>query len=117
VFNIEREIRFVPVDAGREYSRSYSQRIAEVSDPGKPGEHELPVGQDRGFLWRIYSYWFFEERDGGVYLNCEAITLTRDVPLTMRALFGPMIQDLPGESVRTSLEQTRRAILSSAAKP
>ena len=45
-------------------SRSYSTRISEVSDPGKPTEHELAVGKDRGLLWRVNGNWFFEERDG-----------------------------------------------------
>lgn len=116
VFEIDREIRFGTVDSRRAYSRSYSQRIAEVSEPGKPGEHELPVGQDRGFLWRMNSFWFYEERDGGVYITCESISLTRDIPFGMRKLFAPIIEDLPGDSVRTGMEQTRRAILSAEAK-
>lgn len=117
VFNVERDIHFTTLDAKREYSRSYSQRIAEVSDPGKPGERELPVGQDRGLLWRLYAYWFYEERDGGVYIGCESITLTRDLPFALRTVFGPIIQDLPGESLHTGLDQTRRAILSPIKKP
>jgi hypothetical protein len=117
VFNIERSIQFGSVDATKEYSRSYSQRITEVSDPGKPGEHELPVGQDRGYLWRLYSYWFYEERDGGVYITCDSISLTRDIPLGMRKLFAPIIEDVPGESVRTGMEQTRRAIVAAVVKP
>ena len=71
VFNTEHEIRFTTLDPHRVYSRAYSKRIAEVSDAGKPSEHELTVGQDRGFLWRIYGYWFFEEGDGGVYVTCQ----------------------------------------------
>jgi hypothetical protein len=117
VFNVERDIHFTALDDKREYSRSYSQRIAEVSDPGKPGERELPVGQDRGLLWRLYAYWFYEERDGGVYIDCESISLTRDLPFALRTVFGPIIQDLPGESVHTGLDQTRRAILSGIKKP
>jgi hypothetical protein len=117
VFNIERDIRFVAVDATKAYSRSYSHRITEVSDPGKPSEHELPVGQDRGLLWRMYSYWFYEQRDGGVYITCESISLTRDIPFGMRKVFGPIIEDVPGESVRTGMEQTRRAILAAETKP
>src|SRR6202042_1747938 len=80
VLNTEHDIRFTTVDAHRVYSRAYSRRIAEVTDAGKPGEHELAVGKDRGFLWRIYGYWFFEESDGGGYLSCQSITLTRDLP-------------------------------------
>ena len=110
VLNTEHKIHFASVDAQRVYSRNYTTRIAEVSEAGKAGEHELPVGQDRGLLWRLYSYWFFEERDAGVYIACEFVTLTRDIPMGMRQILGPIIQDLPGESLRTSLEQTRMAV-------
>lgn len=114
VLNTEHEIRFTTVDAHRVYSRSYSRRIAEVSDAGKPGEHELQVGKDRGFLWRIYGYWFFEESDGGVYVTCQSITLTRDLPFALGKILGPILRELPGESVRNSLEQTKKAIMSVA---
>jgi hypothetical protein len=71
----------------------------------------LPVGQDRGLLWRLHGYWFYEERGGGVYITCESITLTRDIPFGLGALLSPVIHDLPGEALRKSLEQSRRAVL------
>lgn len=110
VLNSENKIRYFPLDPKRVYSRSYSTRIAEVSNAGKAGEHELPVGEDRGLLWRFYSYWFFEERDGGVFVACESVTLTRDIPFGMGKLIGPIIHDVPGESLQTSLEQLRKAV-------
>ncbi len=111
VLNVENDIRFVPLDSKRVYSLSYSKRIAEVSEPGKSSEHELPVGQDRGFLWRLYGYWFFEEKDGGVYITCQSTTLTRDLPFALTKIIGPIIRDVPGESLRASLGQTRTAVL------
>jgi len=36
VLNSEHEIHFVQLDSTRIYSRSYSRRISEVIDPGKP---------------------------------------------------------------------------------
>jgi len=111
VFNSEHEIQYGGIDSTKAYSRSYSRRIAEVGDAGKPSEHELPVGQDRGLLWRLYGYWFFEERDGGVYIGCESITLTRDIPVVLMKLLGPVIHDVPGEALRSNLEQTRNAIM------
>ncbi len=113
VLNTEQEIRFTTVDEHRVYSRAYSRRIAEVAEAGKPGEHELAVGRDRGFLWRIYGYWFFEESDGGVYIACQSITLTRDLPFALGKILGPILRDLPGEALRSSLEQTRKAVLGS----
>jgi hypothetical protein len=111
VLNTEQAIQFVRLDTHRVYSRAFSKRINEVAAPGRPGEHELPIGQDRGLLWRLYGYWFYEERDDGVYVTCESITLTRDIPFGMGTLLGPVIHDLPGEALRKSLEQTRRAVL------
>ena len=111
VLNSEHEIRFVQLDPTRVYSRSYSTRISEVSDPGKSTEHELPVGKDRGLLWRMNGYWFFEERDGGVYVESEAISLSRDIPFGMGNVLGPILHSVPAESLRNSLEKTRRAVL------
>ncbi len=111
VLNTEHEIKFTTVDPHRVYSRAHSLRIAEVSDAWKPGEHELAVGRDRGFLWRLYGYWFFEESDGGVYITCQSITLTRDLPFALGKILGPVLRELPAESVRNSLEQTKKAIL------
>jgi hypothetical protein len=111
VLNIEHDIHFIPLDAKRVYSRAYSTRIAEVNDPGSPGERELPVGKDRGLLWRLYGYWFYEEKDGGVIVECESVTLTRDVPFGMGHLLSPIIHALPAESLRRGLESTRRAVV------
>jgi hypothetical protein len=110
VLNTEHEIHFIPLDAKRVYSRAYSTRVAEVSDPGTPSEHELPVGKDRGLMWRLYGYWFYEERDGGVMVECESVTLTRDVPFGMGHLLSPIVHGLPSESLRKGLESTRRAV-------
>ena len=111
VLNTEHDVRYFPVDPKTWRSRSYSTRIAEVEGPGTPGEHELPVGDDHGFLWRLYSYWRFQERDGGVYIECEAISLTRDVPAGLGWLVQPVIRSLPRESLAGTLEATRRALV------
>ena len=114
VLNTEHEIHFVTLDAtrvySRAYSRAYSTRIAEVTDSGSPGERELPVGKDRGLLWRLYGYWFYEERDGGVIVECESVSLTRDVPFGMGHLLSPIVHGLPAESLRKGLDSTRRAV-------
>ncbi|MFH1018926.1 MAG: hypothetical protein V1798_12220 [Pseudomonadota bacterium] len=110
VLNTEHDVRYIPVDAKRWQSRSYSTRIAEVDKPGTPKERELPTGKDHGFLWRLYSYWRFEESDGGVYIECEAISLTRDVPTGFGWLVRPIIRSLPRESLAGTLEATRTAL-------
>jgi len=110
VLATEHDVQYYALDGTRWYSRSYSTRIAQVKDPGKPSERELPVGRDSGFLWRLYSYWRFEARDGGVYMECQAVSLTRDIPTGLGWLIKPIIRDLPRESLERTLESTRRAL-------
>jgi hypothetical protein len=110
VLNTEHDVLYSAIDGRRCHSRSYSTRIAEVSDPGTSGERERPVGNDHGFLWRLDSYWRFEERDGGVYVECEAISLTRDVPAGLGWLIEPIVRQLPADSLANTLRSTREAI-------
>ncbi len=117
VLNTEHDVRYFPVDATRCHSRSYSSRIAEVEDPGEPGEREKPPGKDHGFLWRLYSYWRFQESDGGVWVECQAISLTRDVPTGLGWLIQPIIRDLPKESLIRTLSATRAALVGQASRP
>ena len=110
VLEIENAIHFATLDAKRVYSRSASQRVVEISNPGKENERELPPGHDRGLMWRIYGYWFFAESDGGVFVTCESITLTRDIPFLMGKMLSPILHELPLEALKNSLEQTRKGI-------
>ena len=111
VLDAEYDIHFVQNDPKRAYSYGRTTRVVEVVDAGKPSEHELPEGKDRGLLWRTAGYWLFEERDGGVYVEWQSVSLTRDIPLGMGKLFGPILRSLPAESVRSSLDKTRNAVV------
>jgi hypothetical protein len=110
VLDTDYDVHYVPVDSTRWYSSSLSTRIQEVENAGKPGESALPAGNDRGFLWRLDSYWRFLERDGGVYVECEAVSLTRDTPRGLGWLIEPVIRDLPRESLINTLRETREAM-------
>jgi hypothetical protein len=110
VLEIDNQIHYVSLDPKRTYSRSASQRVVEIADAGKHNEHALEPGHDRGLMWRINGYWFFEESDGGVFITCESITLTRDVPFLMSKMLSPIVHELPAEALKTSLQQTRNAI-------
>jgi len=112
ILDTDYDVRYSPVDATRCHSRAYSRRIAEVEHPGEPDEHMLPPGKDHGFLWRLNSYWRFQERDGGVYVECEAISLTRTIPAGLGWLIEPIVKSLPRESLANTLRETRAALTS-----
>jgi len=111
VLDTEHDVHYSRLDGKRWQTWSYSTHIAEVENPGKPGEYELPVGKDHGFLWRLNSYWRFQEREGGVYIECEAVSLSRPAPVGLRWLIDPIIRNLPRESLFNTLQATRNFML------
>ena len=114
VLDTEYDIRYARVDDEHVYSRSHSTRVAEVDHAGKANESDEPVGNDHGFLWRLDSYWHFYQADGGVYIQCYAVSLTRDVPTGLGWLIGSFIEKIPAESLQSTLEETRAAVLQKA---
>jgi hypothetical protein len=117
VVNTENEARFTRLGPDRTQSRIYSLRVAEVEDPGTPQEHEKPVGHDGGYLWRLYTYWRFLERDNGTYVQCEAISLTRSIPFALGWLIGPFVTSIPRESLEFTLKTTRQTLVSRQSEP
>ena len=111
VLDTEYEVHYQRLDATRAQSRSYSTRVVEIEHPGEPNERAMPPGNDDGFMWRLYSYWRFSEADHGVYVQCEAISLTRDIPTGLNWLIGPFIESIPRESLDFTLGSTRAAVL------
>ena len=98
------------VDERRCYAISSAVRMREVEDYGEPGEHQLPDGQGSGYIWRLHSITRFEERDGGVYVELEAIALSRDMPASLGWLVEPIVRRISRNSLLLSLRQTRDAV-------
>jgi len=111
VFNTEYATHWGQVDPRRIYSNSISTKIAEVKNSDHPDGEEWPVGAGRGYLWRLNTYWRFEEKDGGVYMQCEALALTRDIPFGLGWVLKPLVTKIPKESLNRALGQTRTAVL------
>jgi hypothetical protein len=110
-FNTEYAAKWGQIAPGRVYSHSISTKIAEVKDSAHPDGEEWPVGKGRGYLWRLNTYWRFEEKGGGVYMQCEALSLTRDIPFGLSWLLKPLVTKIPRESLNRALSQTRTVIL------
>jgi hypothetical protein len=102
--------RFFRVDEHRWYSISEATRVREIENYGAPNQHELIDGQGNGLLWRLFSIARFEERDGGVYVELEAIALSRGIPVSLRWLIEPIVNSLSRNSLMTSLRQTEDAV-------
>ena len=127
VLDTDHDVHYAEVGPGRWFCRSYTSRIAEVEDVGTEKEHALEPDTGYGFLWRLYSYWKFEEKSeaagerrtaapaaNGVTIECRAISLTRDIPYGLGWIIEPIIRNLPQESLIHTLECTRKALQAAA---
>ena len=87
-----------------EFSAPATDRMEIISRSTRK-EHE---GGDEGFLWRVNSYWRFEQAPDGVYVQCRVISLSRGLPIGIGWLRGPL-ERFPRESMVRTMEATRRA--------
>jgi hypothetical protein len=102
-----------PIGSSRWYSVATTTEVREIVDYGQRSARLLPPDRGSGYIWRLRSMARMEERDGGVYVELEALALTRDIPGSVDWLVGPVIKRLSRNSVVTTLSQTRQAVASS----
>ncbi|MGH9793535.1 MAG: hypothetical protein ACRD5G_02070 [Candidatus Acidiferrales bacterium] len=101
------DVRYFRLSATRGGSATTTTKILEVENPGEPDEKHRSPEDDRGYLWRLDTWWRFEERDGGVYVQCESVSLSRSIPFGFGWLVGPFVKSIPRESLTFTLGQTR----------
>jgi hypothetical protein len=92
------DVTFGRLDARHRYSMSRSTAISEL-------------GGDHGFLWHLNTYWSYEERDGGLYLQIETVSLSRSIPRGLGWMIRPWVERVPRESLEFTLRAARNALL------
>ena len=100
VMDITYDVTFGQIDAQHGYSTSRSTQISEIN----------PAGGDHGFLWRLNTYWTYAERDGGLGLQIEAVSLTQSIPRGFGWLIQPWVVRIPGESLEFTLRCALKAL-------
>jgi hypothetical protein len=109
-YNTEQEAVYTVHGPGRVSSRSVATKIAQLDDAGTPEERELPLGQDSGYLWRLASWWRFQQTERGVIVELESASLSRDIPTIVNFIPGlsGYIRNTPKESLHSVLSSVRQ---------
>ena len=97
-YDTEHEMRFQRRSASLATARSVATAIEEVG------------GSDHGFLWRLNSYWRYQDMDGGVLVALESLTLSREMPALLRPIAAPLVNRIARESTLRTLEALRRYV-------
>jgi len=108
-YNTEQECLYKTWDSKHVSSRSNALKIAELENADTQDEREKPPGNDRGFMWRLVSWWRFKQVDGGVIVELESATLSRDIPLFVRLIPGVSnyIRSTPRKTLESILTNIR----------
>jgi hypothetical protein len=112
VLDTEHDINYFRDSSTQAHSRSSAIRISEVDNPGSKSEKEIPPGKDDGFLWRMETWWRMQEKDGGVYVQNQTVSLTRGIPAGLSWAVEPFVTAIPKESLEFTLGAIRRTVLS-----
>jgi putative flippase GtrA len=91
-YDTEHDVAFVRHDAELTTSRSASTKIVEVG------------GGDRGFLWRLNSYWQYRQVPGGVRVDVLSLSLSRRVPGAAKFMVAPIVNRIGRESMARTLD-------------
>jgi len=109
-YNTEHSVVYRDHSPTRMSSRSIATKIAEIANAGTTTEKERTSDDDSGFMWRLNSYWRFEEVDGGVIVECESISLSRSIPFGFGWIVGSFVESVPQESLNSMLVGIRDGV-------
>ena len=90
------EVTFTTASDTLATSRSIATHIAEAD------------GSDRGFLWKLNSYWQYRQVGDAVQIDVLSLSLSRDVPALARPIAAPLISRISRESMRRTLDAMDR---------
>jgi hypothetical protein len=114
VMDTKYDVTFGRLDSRHGYSSSKSLSITEIHSPGTAEERPMTSREEHGFLWRMNTYWSYEELDDGIYIQIESLSLSRSVPFGLGWVIGPYVESVPRESLEFTLRAACNAMRKSA---
>jgi hypothetical protein len=94
----------------RMYTKSVATNIQEVSSAGQPDERLTPADRTRGYLWRLNTYCWFDQRAEGTYEQCESISLTGAAPFGFAWIVDRIVDEIPRETLEFTLGRVRDGV-------
>jgi hypothetical protein len=95
-YDTEHDVQYVRRSQGFATSRSVATSIVETG------------GADRGFLWRLNSYWRYRQVGDAVQIDVLSLSLSRDIPWMVRPIAQPIIDHVGRESMSRTLDTVRQ---------
>jgi putative flippase GtrA len=91
-YDSEHDVQYIRRSPTFATSRSVATRLTETG------------GDDRGFLWRLNSYWRYRQIGDDVQVDVLSLSLSRDIPWLFRPIAAPIINRIGRESMNRTLQ-------------
>lgn len=95
-YDTEHDVQYLRRSPSFVTSRSVATKIVETG------------GGDRGFLWRLNSYWRYRQVGDAVQVDLVSLSLSRKVPWLVKPIAQPIINRIGRETMSRTLDTVRR---------
>lgn len=92
------------------YSITQATALTEVANVGAPREHPLTFEDSHGYVEKVFTIVRYRQVDGGIYVEVETLTLSRDIPAPIRWAVAPLIRRFSRQTMADTLERLRSKV-------
>jgi hypothetical protein len=92
------------------YSITESTSLTEFADPGTPEERALPSAAAHGYVEGVFTIVRYREAPEGLYVEVETLTLSRDIPASVRWMARPLVQRFSRQVMTGTLNRFRNQV-------
>ena len=110
VLDADYDVTFGRLNSNNGFSTSRSTRISEIDAPGTDHERTLTPAEEHGFLWRLNTYWTYQQQRDGLWIQIEAVSLSRSIPTGLGWALRPYVRSVPRESLEFTLQSAMDAL-------
>ena len=101
---------YFKLDAATGYSVTVATDLTELANAETSEERPLTTAQARGYVERIFTIVRYRECESGVLVEVETLTLSRDIPGSVRWLASPLIQRFSRNVMISTLDRLRNKV-------
>jgi hypothetical protein len=92
------------------YSVTESTALTELADPETPQEHPLSFSESHGYVERVFTIMRYRQVGNGIYVQVEALTLSRGVPAAVRWMVAPLIERFSHRTMAETLGRVKASV-------
>lgn len=101
---------YVRINDRSGYSLTEATTLTELQNPGESTERPISLAESHGFLEKSFTVVRYSEQQAGTMIEIDSVTLTREVPGSLRWLISPFIHRFARQTMTATLESIQTQV-------